>query len=402
VPRGGLTEVAIAREELIGDLDSLIGAVFDGLSVEAVIGETPSGRIYRVVSLITRREHAIKVLHWFAAERPDELDRLHRETQALARLDHENVGVVLGSGITPDGRPYVGMELLRGSTLADAIAEGPMHPRRFAQIARQMSAGVSAAHEAGLLHRDLTPSSVVLLPGDRVKIVDFGVARLDRRPSSVSDEFSIAQKITQDPRYLAPEQVMSAGSATTSSDIYALGVIFYEMLSGRPPFSGSTSIVLQQQVDAQPAPLATQSGFEPLIYAMLQKNIHDRPPSASAVHEALELLDRTHELPPPLPRAGTNRKPLKSLKGRFGANAIQQPGPTRILGEQYFERRAKEIAEAKAGTRLEARWYRDPPVRSLPKARVSSSDAHGVAMLSPLIVILMCAVITAFALVSRA
>ena len=269
--------------------DPLLGTVLAGTRLEAILGEGAASRVYRGSHEASGRPLAVKVLSAAAATNPALVERFRREAEALARMRHPHVVQVVDSGTTPLGRPFLLMELLEGRTLLSVIeAEAPLLPGRIGEIGAQLAAGLAEAHRHGLVHRDLKPSNVILIggaEGERAKILDFGIARLvDGRPRL---EITAREALLGTPRYMAPEQVMSPTEVGPAADLYALGVILYELLAGRVPFEGGVMEVLEQQLTAAPPPLPTDSGLEPLVLQLLARDPRQRPSSAEAVRDAI-------------------------------------------------------------------------------------------------------------------
>lgn len=276
--------------------DPLIGSKIGDHVLDGLIGEGSAARVYRARSTTTGELSAIKILSREVGANHDLVERMRREAEALARIEHPNVVRTFDFGSTAEGRPYLVMELIRGRTLSTLIAEeAPFQRRTFAELARQMAAGLAAAHAAGIVHRDLKPSNVLVtstaggsLP--RVKLVDFGLVRGLGAALGADRALTDHHALLGTPLYMAPEQLMNPRDAQPTSDLYALGVIFYEMLSGRVPFDGPMMSVFEQHFRADPPPIPTRTGFEALAFTLLQKSPSDRPPSAEAVVDAIDVL----------------------------------------------------------------------------------------------------------------
>ncbi|MBZ5607988.1 MAG: serine/threonine protein kinase [Acidobacteriia bacterium] len=217
--------------------------------------------------------------------------RFRREMEALARIDHHAVVGVLDTGETGDGLPFLVIEYIHGVTLRSEMARGPMPIERVARLIRQIARAVAAAHSNGVLHRDLKPENVMLeLPGtpdERVRLIDFGIARLEEAEGVVSTRTTQFAGTTP---YMAPEQLR--GKPCPASDTYALGVIAYEMLAGQRPFAGAGPIEIyeQQRAGAGLKPLLARGVPETaarLIVKQLSFRVEDR--SAAAL-EAGEII----------------------------------------------------------------------------------------------------------------
>ena len=289
--------------------DALIGAVLDGkYRLDALLGEGGMGTVYRATHLLIDRPVAVKVLRPRFVEDEAAQQRFRREARAAGRLRHPNAVAVTDFGDTPEGYVYIVMELLEGRTLREMIAdEGPLPAGRAISLMEQAAAAVAAAHEAGVIHRDLKPGNVFVVPGEGarpgVKVLDFGIAKL----AAESGEDSDAKNLTQTgvmigtPRYMSPEQC-DGERLTPASDVYSLGVILYEMLTGTPPFNGPTPLAVALQHSSKPprAPRelvpSIPAELERIVLHALAKRPDERP--ADAVEFRRELLETARLLTP--------------------------------------------------------------------------------------------------------
>jgi serine/threonine protein kinase len=185
------------------------------------------------------RDCALKFLLPEHTTKPEILQRFLQEARSAAKIDHGGIVTVFECGQV-SGTAYIAMELLKGESLAQRIARGRLDSKLAVEIVRQLASALGAAHEAGIVHRDLKPDNVFLVPdtvspiGERVKILDFGIAKLgEAQASSVK---TASMMIFGTPRYMSPEQCRSTANVDARTDIYALGVMFFEMLCGEPPF----------------------------------------------------------------------------------------------------------------------------------------------------------------------
>jgi predicted Ser/Thr protein kinase len=227
------------------DPDPLIGRTLDGrYQVLGRLGEGGVGVVYRGRQTHLGRFVAIKVLHQDAAGIPEWRRRFEREAKALSALAHPNVVPVTDFGID-GGVPFLVMELLQGKTLGELIKEGPLPLGRMLDIVRQTLRGLAFAHGKGIVHRDLKPANVFLqeLPdqADHVRLLDFGMAKFLEGSSSrtVPENLTRAGVVFGTPAYMSPEQV-KAGSVDARSDVYAAGILLFELLAGRRPFGADT------------------------------------------------------------------------------------------------------------------------------------------------------------------
>lgn len=212
------------------------GAFFaERYRLEELLGAGAMGKVFRATDTAIDAPVAVKVLHPDKARKPHVLARFRREAEILRGLGHPGIVRVLESGRASDGTDFLAMELLEGRTLRDRIRRGgPLSPEQFLPILVAICDALGAAHQQGVIHRDLKPDNVFLVDAGgraRVKIVDFGLSRL-----SNSEPITRTGVIIGTPRYMAPEQIRSAKDADARTDIYACGVLAHEALTGSSPF----------------------------------------------------------------------------------------------------------------------------------------------------------------------
>lgn len=261
------------------------GAVASVLRVEG-----PDGRTY-----------AAKIAHASMADDPDAAARFLQEARLLSRLEHPSI-VRVHDALQLQGRPALLMELVSGPTLEEVIArDAPLAEVRLVRIARGIAAGLEHAHAAGVVHRDLKPSNVLLADGVTPKIADFGMARA----TSLAGADPQALTVVGTPDYMAPESIDPL-AVDARSDLYALGCVLFEMITGRTPYQAATPFGIVQQHRDAPIP-ALPAGFgEPLhrlVTQLLAKSPADRPQSASAVIAALDGLDAASPVALALPES---------------------------------------------------------------------------------------------------
>jgi serine/threonine-protein kinase len=220
----------------------------DRYELQEVLGRGAMGEVWRACDQLLGRPVAVKLLH--AAEAED-AERFRLEAQIAARLNHPNVVGMYDFGAQHDQLHLV-MELVDGWNLAqERSLRGALRPAEAAAITAQAAAGLHAAHQQGVVHRDVKPANVMLTIDRTVKITDFGIARFAEEAAS---GLTATGKIIGTADYLAPERALGR-PAQPASDVYSLGCVLYELLTGRPPFSGATSLaVVQQHVSATPVP----------------------------------------------------------------------------------------------------------------------------------------------------
>jgi serine/threonine-protein kinase len=239
------------------------GQSFGNFQVVRLLGEGGFGEVYEAENPFLQRRAAIKVLHTGMVQEPELVRRFLNEARAASAIRHPNIIEVFDAGVTPEGEPYILMEFLEGDSLQKILLERGRIPLRTVQeIARQAGSALSAAHAAGIVHRDLKPENVFLIPdeampmGFRVKVLDFGIAKVKHRDDQNSTLKTQAGLLMGSPAYMSPEQCRDSSDVDLRTDIYSLAIMIYEMLSGLPPFaSKSATEMLVMQITAEPPPL---------------------------------------------------------------------------------------------------------------------------------------------------
>ena len=289
-------------------IDPLLGRVFDGkYRLDEWLGSGGMSTVYRATHLMIDRSVAIKVLSQRFVGDDTAKQRFHREARAAGRMQHPNAASVTDFGATTDGYLYIVMELLEGRTLRDLLArEAPLDIARSVSIMLQTCAAVGAAHDAGLIHRDLKPANIFIEHRPNtpsvVKVLDFGVAKFAVEEQADDDYQTLTQvgAIIGTPRYMSPEQCSGSGGVTPASDVYSLGIIFYEMLAGVVPFNAETPLAIAlRHVSEAPKPLreivpAVPQKLDAIVHKALAKLPSDRFANANELRQ--ELLSAAHEL----------------------------------------------------------------------------------------------------------
>jgi eukaryotic-like serine/threonine-protein kinase len=255
--------------------------VLDGrYRLEARIAAGGMGEVWRGTDLALSRAVAVKLLHPEHASQPDGLARFRAEAQHAGSLSHPNIAQVYDyCEAAPPDPAYLVMELVDGPSLARHLDGGPLSPARTLDVIEQVAAGLAAAHRAGLLHRDIKPGNLLLSQDGLIKITDFGIAR-----AAGSVVHTRTGALTGTPAYLAPER-FAGTPATPATDLYALGVVAHQCLTGQLPFAGDPLVVALAHVerDMPPLPGSVPAGLAALVADLTRKDPRARPASAIAV-----------------------------------------------------------------------------------------------------------------------
>ncbi len=265
-----------------------------GYEVKEVVGHGGMGIVYKAWDLRLKRAVALKMILAGAYARPEELERLLREAEAVAGLRHANIVQVYEVGDV-DGRPYFTMEFVEGGSLAQKMTGTPQPARQAAALVADVAEAVEVAHQKGIIHRDLKPGNILLAPDGTPKLTDFGLARRLQGDGGLT----LSGAAVGTPSYMAPEQAQGRkdliGPAT---DIYSLGALLYDLLTGRPPFRAeSGAATLQQVVADDPVPPARLNprvprDLETICLKCLNKEPPRRYASARALADDLRRFER--------------------------------------------------------------------------------------------------------------
>ncbi|MBO0773029.1 MAG: serine/threonine protein kinase, partial [Actinobacteria bacterium] len=242
------------------------------------------GEVWRGHDTVLGRAVAVKLLRPEYAQHPETLARFRAEARHAGGVSHPGIAQVYDYG--DDGQPFLVMELVDGPSLASVVAGGPRAARDTMDVAAQTAAALAAAHAAGLVHRDIKPGNLLLGPDGQVKITDFGIAY-----AAGSAPLTRTGTVIGTPAYLAPERV-AGGPATPASDLYSLGVVCYECLTGQRPFTGTPVEIALAHQHGQLPPLPPQVPAEAaaLVASLAAKDPAVRPASAAdAAQQAAQL-----------------------------------------------------------------------------------------------------------------
>ena len=328
--------------ELAAILDPFIGKTIAGCYViEDMLGEGGMSTVYRARHKLIDRPCAIKVMNPVLATDANVRERFRREARSTQAIAHPNVIEIFDQGEMEDGIPYIVMERLDGSTLSTLVDAGAIAPPQSLPIMIQIARGIARAHDLGVVHRDLKPDNIFICRrpdgGDLVKILDFGIAR-----SRADTRLTNAGELFGTPQYMAPERITS-GEAGPSVDLYALGVIFYEMATGQLPFSApDPATFLIRHMKDVPAPPRkidprVPERLDSLVLQLLEKDPRARPVDAHRIEHDLVDLSRALRVPvPPEPEADPSSS--RPVARTLPAAAIDQWSKRLEVFEQMAER----------------------------------------------------------------
>jgi eukaryotic-like serine/threonine-protein kinase len=327
------------RAKVPDDGDVLLGKILgERFLVQERIGQGASGAIYRAEHVTLRRRVAVKVLHHELSRDDLAIERFRREATTVADIDNEHIVEIHDFGRTPDGRLYLAMELLDGETLDAVLArDGSLPVDRVVDIMTQVGEALIEAHAIGYVHRDIRPRNVFLAVrrgrANFVKLLDFGLAKLVETEGGQAASTSLGMTFG-DPRYMSPEQARG-DAIDRRADLYQLGCVAYEMLTGAPPFTGGRVFdVLSRHVSEPPIPVSsrrpdTAPWLAAAVMQMLAKAPDDRYATMSRMVEALRLGASTGQILPPETGRRTETEPPPSVSRvmeRLGRTALGPHG----------------------------------------------------------------------------
>jgi len=316
------------------DKDLLIGTTLGHYRIVEKLGAGGMGEVYAADDTKLNRQVAIKVLSPSVADNPERLQRFHREAQAVAALNHPNI-VTLYSVEEEDETRFLTMEKVEGETLDHEIPRGGMKLSRFFQLAIPMTEALSVAHERGIIHRDLKPGNIMVTADGRVKILDFGLAKLQDPADENDGSYSTTtQALTQEGSilgtvaFMSPEQLQGK-SPDTRSDLFSLGIVLYQMATGERPFEGeSPADLISCILRDDPPPVSDVKVSLPshlgrILERCLEKDPEQRYQTAESLRSDLVNLKQqldsgtlgspVSRTPPPVPDRGSWRWPLAAV-----------------------------------------------------------------------------------------
>lgn len=339
-PRDGSTLVWSVDDPLIGT------TIADRYVIEALVGEGAMGMVYRAHHARLSRLFALKLMFGDVAAEAAMRMRFAQEADAASRFCHPNVVSVVDFGRTERGILYLAMEYVDGETLATIIRrQGPLDEHRVVALSRQMALGLGHAHHAGLVHRDFKPANVAIATGDDgselARVLDFGLAISEREGDRIG-RLTEHGLVVGTPIYIAPEQAKDQ-AVDHRADLFALGVVMYEMLAGKTPFEGSGAEIARANVQQKPPAVSARNPhvqvtpeLERIVFKLLEKRAADRYQSAEELIAALDAFAQRTRAPVQqaavaAPVASTAARPVLWLSGRptrrWGREVSPSPKP---------------------------------------------------------------------------
>ena len=322
------------------------------------IGRGGMGIIYRARDLHLDRIVALKILREDLASQAQLVARFRREAQAAARLDHPNIAQIFSIG-TIDGTPYIAMEFIDGTPLSGVMQqEGPMHWARALGIAEQVARALVCAHDAQVVHRDIKPPNILIDRQGSAYVTDFGIAKI----LTLQEQLTVDGARLGTPQYMSPERCRNE-EVTAAGDIYSLGVLLFQMISGRLPFEASSSVQLVRKIlSEQPARLRefepnVPEGVERLVAYLIEKRPANRPVSAGKVLEAIALVREGKPL-------NEDQLRMTSALGEFRRSDTPRPAYVR-------EDPTTQLLPDSVIARVSLRWFGTPHVSRVMAAVLS-------------------------------
>ena len=320
-------------------MNGLHGMVLGKYTVVQRLGEGGMGTVYRARDELVDRDVAIKVLRPDLARQQALVDRFRAEAAALARLAHPGIAMLHGLE-REDDQLYMVMEFCRGETLEDLLhRQGRLPWRRAAELCAAVCDALDHAHDAGVVHRDIKPANIMVAPGGRVKVMDFGIARVTGRGRQTQAGHSVGT-----PMYMSPEQLRGE-EVDGRADLYALGAVLYELITGRLAFDADSDykLMMMQLNDPPPEPSASVAGVpasvDEIVARAMSKAPEARYPSAAAMRAALDQAIRdggSAEQPTrwrgPRPPPGLPPRPLPRRRRTGSHRPLCPPDPVPAAG----------------------------------------------------------------------
>ncbi|MGW1789424.1 protein kinase domain-containing protein [Streptomyces tubercidicus] len=355
------------------------------------LGNGGMGTVYRAVDHRLRRTVAVKTLSAELAMQPEFLTRFQREAHAAAALNHPGVATVHDVGEDAGGgaaEPYLVMEYVAGRTLSQVLRDGPLAVAQAVDITGQVLAALEHSHRHAIVHRDIKPANVMLTASGQAKVVDFGIAKA---LSEVATRLTGTGVAVGTPAYLAPEQI-NGGETDHRTDLYAVGCLLYELLTGRPPYTGDSPFsVMHQHLAAEPVPPSRlRPELPPAVDAVIARALHkrreDRFTDAAAMQTALTAAPHSGPAPDSAPVAHSGRpvpQPAPAPHAGPAPGGVTSPAPSRSPAPTptAFDPAAADPAPAVASAAPAGSAPAPRPTRRRPARVVFRPTAEGAVAL---------------------
>ncbi|HET9621232.1 MAG TPA: serine/threonine-protein kinase, partial [Kofleriaceae bacterium] len=316
-------------QPLVATDDALLGTEIGRYRLARVLGEGGMGRVYLAVQPAIGSRVAIKVLAESCARDPDLLDRFFAEARAVNLIRHERIVSVLDMAVLADGRPYIVMEYIEGKTLAAIARSGPVPLGGLVQVMSEVLSALAAAHAIGIVHRDLKPDNILVTAEGHAKVLDFGIAKLAPELQARRSPRTRTGALLGTPQYMAPEQISGAAGVDARTDLYAAGVVVYELATGKLPFVGETLFDLMRAhlEEPPPPPRAVRRDLPPALEQVILTALAKRPEArfASAAAMAHALQQAAAGLPAEQWRSLSARGPTAASGSRSEALRATKP-----------------------------------------------------------------------------
>lgn len=337
--------VPLGKDQLIGKL------IQDRYRVESMLAKGSMGVVYKAMQELIGREVAIKVLHGYLVSDEESIKRFHKEAKAASRLNHPNITTLYDYGVLSSGQPYIVMDLLRGSSLAEILKQRDYLPLEEALgIFKQVCDAMTEAHKRGVVHRDIKPENIMLEYTDKgvmVKVVDFGIAKFIQEQDDTIGKITKTGTVCGSPTYMSPEQC-DDNQVDQRSDIYSLAVVVYETITGKVPFSGTDiyNVMTMHVKDPPPRLKAVRpdldypAHLEAVLDKALAKDPGDRFQTANELFEGLKGM--------PVSAPSRNTQTQVEVGARAQTATITEHDVNSVMA-RAIEKRSKQIADGGGG-----------------------------------------------------
>ena len=349
--------------------DPLIGKIVRSrYRVLKKLGEGGMGSVYLAEQIAINRNVALKILHPDYARDPEFVRRFRQEAKLAASLSHHNIVTIFDFDQADDGSLYIVMEYVAGRSLSAVIKAGLLDVGTAVRLATQIAEGLRAAHAAGVIHRDIKPENIMVLPGNEIKLMDFGIARL----SNVEGVTRLTRSgmIMGTPTYMAPEQI-EGGEVGVATDIYAFGVLLYEMLSGQVPFTAPTpgAVLIKHLTEAAPPLRKLRNDIPASLEKVVRQALEKKPERRQRnMDEVVELLSRSQHAP------AADRKSIFSAVGGLVRSAFSRAtGAERLRGGTTGQQKVEQPLDTAF---RDARFSTPQAGDAEPASPVGTSETH--------------------------